>query len=138
MHSPPVRNISLQLTGARRGGLLEAVVDHPIDGGASEAWAIRVRGHFLGPDGPPRSVEAVAPGRLLATAPVSLPTPDVAARRPGIPGAETCGFTLLVDTLALPRHFEFRLRATMASRRINRVVPMRPSEVTSSGCRRGG
>jgi hypothetical protein len=30
-----------------------------------------------------------------------------------VPGAEACGFTLLVDTLGLPQHFEFRVRAAL-------------------------
>jgi hypothetical protein len=98
----------------RREGLLEAVIATPVDGGTSEAWAVRVRGHLLSADTPVREIEAVAPGAVLATARLALPTPEVAVRHPGVAGAGACGFTLLVDTLALPRSFEFRLRATRA------------------------
>jgi hypothetical protein len=90
------------------------VITSPEDGGSSNAWAVRVRGHLLAAAGPAASVEAVVPGMVLATALPALPTPEVAARHPDVPGAEACGFTLLVDTLALPRPFEFRLRATLA------------------------
>src|SRR4051812_33775459 len=42
-----------------------------------------------------------------------LPTPEVAARYPDVPWAAACGFTLLVDTLALPQRFAFRVRAAL-------------------------
>src|SRR5688572_135407 len=50
---------------------------------------------------------------VLASTRPSLPTSEVAARRPDVPSAEACGFSLLVDTLGLPRQFEFRVRATL-------------------------
>ncbi|MBW3633690.1 MAG: sulfotransferase [Chloroflexi bacterium] len=59
-------------------------------------------------------IAAVFPGMVLATSTAGLPTPEVATRHPDVPGAEACGFTLLVDTLGLPPRFEFRLRATLA------------------------
>ncbi len=59
------------------------------------------------------ALEAVVPGRILATARADLPTPEIGAQHPDISGAGTSGFSLLVNTLGLPRHFEFRLRATL-------------------------
>lgn len=103
----------MRLSEGRRSGLLDAAIETPRDGGTSEAWAIRIRGHMLGADGPPQAIEAVVPGIILASTHPSLPTPEVAARHSTIPGAEACGFTLLVDTLPLPRQFSLRLRATM-------------------------
>ena len=102
------------MTGGRRDALLEAAIDTPRDGGTSESWAIRVTGHLLGAGGPPQSIEAVTPGAILASTRPMLPTPEVAVRHPSISGAAACGFSLLVDTLALPRQFDFRLRATLA------------------------
>ncbi len=113
--SPPIAQLSVRvMRRARHEGLLEAVIDAPVDGGTSDSWAVRVCGHLLGAEHPVREIEAVVPGTILATARVGLPTPEVAARHPGVPGAAACGFTLLVDTLGLPRQFEFRLRATLA------------------------
>ncbi|MBA2597900.1 MAG: sulfotransferase [Chloroflexia bacterium] len=112
---PPITHLSVRvMKRARHEGLLEAVLDAPLDGGTSDAWAVRVRGHLLGATSPVREVEAVVPGAILASGGVELPTPEVAARHPGAPGAGSCGFTLLVDTLGLPRQFEFRLRVTLA------------------------
>jgi hypothetical protein len=111
---PAVRDLSVRPLGARREGLLEVVVTAPQDGGVSEAWAVRVSGVALGAASPVRAIEAVAPGRVLAAAHLGLPSPDVAARHPGVSAAAACGFTILVDTLDLPLRFEFRLRATLA------------------------
>ena len=112
--SPPVSGLTVRPLGKRRDGLLEAVIDAPVNGGASDAWAVRVRGRVLGADGPVQVVDAVAPGRVLATTPVSLPTPEVTTAYPDVAGSEACGFTLLIDTLGLPRQFAVRLRATLA------------------------
>jgi hypothetical protein len=109
-----VRDLSVRPLGARREGLLETAVTTPGDGGVSEAWAVRVDGSVLGATTPVRAVEAVVPGRILAAAHLGLPSPETAARRPGNPAAGASGFTMLVDTLALPHQFEFRLRATLA------------------------
>lgn len=113
-HAPAIDQISLKLMNTNRSGLTELVIDEPRDGGASMAYAVRVRGHILDPAGPVQAIEAVVPGTLLASERPALMTPAVAARHPDIPGAESCGFTLLVDTLPLPRQFEFRLRAVAA------------------------
>lgn len=126
---PAIPHLAVTPLRAARRALLEAAIETPRDGGASDAWAVRVRGHVLGADGPVQTVEAVAPGAVLASARPGLPTPEVAARHPGIPGADACGFTLLVDTLGLPRAFEFRLRATLAD-------GSRPKIVAISGERR--
>ena len=115
MSAPPVANLSVHpIRRARREGLLEAVIEAPVDGDTSGAWAVRVRGHVLSATSPVQSVEAVVPGTILDVARPDLPTPEVGARHPGVPGAEACGFTLLVDTLGLRPDFEFRLRATLA------------------------
>jgi hypothetical protein len=110
---PPVHRLSVTSTGPGRRKLLEASIDTPRDGGTSGAWAVRVRGHLLSKAGPVQEVAAVVPGSVLAMATTGLPTPEVAARHPDVPGAEACGFTLLVDTLGLPQRFEFRLRAAL-------------------------
>ncbi len=117
MSAPAIDHMSLRLMNTKRGGLAELAIDEPRDGGGSNAYAVRVRGHILDPAGPVQAVEAVVPGTLLAETRPALPTPAVAARHPDLPSAAACGFTLLVDTLGLPRQFEFRLRAIGADGR---------------------
>jgi hypothetical protein len=111
---PVVFDLKVRLLAGRGDGLAEAAIASPISGGTSGAWAVRVNGHVLGGQQPVVAVQAVVPGRILATARPELPSPDVGARHPDVDGAGACGFTLLVDTLGLPRQFEFRLRATLA------------------------
>src|SRR4051812_34174793 len=111
---PSVPQLSVTSSGAGRRTLLEVSIDAPRDGGTSDAWAVRVRGHLLSNTGPAQEIAAVAPGSVLATATTGLSTPEVAVRHPDVPGAEACGFTLLVDTLGLPQRFEFRLRAALS------------------------
>ena len=111
---PAVTGIKVRPLGGRSAGQLEAEITIPSTGGMSEAWAVRVGGHLLGMRQPVVAVEAVVPGRILATGRPDLPSPDVGARHPDVAGAGNCGFTLLVDTLGLPRDFEFRVRATLA------------------------
>jgi hypothetical protein len=113
MSTPPVHRLSVTSTGPGRRKLLETRIDTPREGGTSDAWAVRVRGHLLSEAGPLPEIAAVFPGSVLATAITGLPTPEVAARHPDVPGAEACGFTLLVDTLGLPQRFEFQLRAAL-------------------------
>lgn len=110
---PAITGLKVRLLSGRSDGLLEAAITSPVSGGTSEAWAVRVNGHLLGAGHPVTEVEAVVPGRILATARPDLPTPDVAARHPDLPAAASCGFSLLVDTLGLPPQFEFRIRATL-------------------------
>jgi hypothetical protein len=97
----------------RQEGLLEASIDTPVEGGASDTWAVRVRGHVLASAGPVQEVEAIVPGLVVASGRPVLPSPEVAARHPDVPWAAECGFTLLVNTLILRRDFEFHLRATL-------------------------
>lgn len=111
--APPVHRLSVTSTGPGRRKLLEASIDTPRDGGTSDAWAVRVRGHLLSEAGPVPEIAAVVPGSVLAMGTTGLPTPEVAARHPDVPGAEACGFTLLVDTLGLPHRFQFRVRAAL-------------------------
>jgi hypothetical protein len=113
MSVPSVPRLSVTSTGPGRRKLLEVSIDTPRDGGVSDAWAVRVRGHLLSETGPVPEIAAVVPGSVLAMATTGLPTPEVGARHPDVPGAEACGFTLLVDTLGLPQRFEFRVRAAL-------------------------
>lgn len=113
--APPVTNLSIHPRWrVQQEGLLEAVLDTPVDGAECDAWAVRVRGHVLARTGPVQEIEAVVPGLVLASGQPMLPSPLVAARHPDLPWAAQCGFTLLVDTLTLRRNFEIRLRATLA------------------------
>ena len=78
--SPPVSGLTVRPLGKRRDGLLDVVIETPANDGTSAAWAVRVRGHVLGANGPVQAVDVVVPGRVLATAPVALPTPESRGR----------------------------------------------------------
>ena len=93
---------------------MEVRIDAPVEGGTSDAWAVRVRGHVLSQAGPVQEIQAVVPGLVVASGQPMLPSPEVAAHYPDLPWAAECGFTLLVNTLILRPNFEFRLRATLA------------------------
>jgi hypothetical protein len=110
---PAVTGLTVQMLNARRGALLDAAIETPQSGDASGGWGLRVRGHLLAAGGPAQAIEAVVPGTILTATTASLPTPDVAARHPGVPGADACGFTLLIDTLRLPLRCEVPLRAAL-------------------------
>jgi len=111
MTPPAIAQIAVKSMNARRSGLAEMEISEPVDGGENAAYAVRIRGHILDATGPVEAIEVVTPGAVLAMTRPSLPSPAVAERQPGIPGADSCGFTLLIDTLSLPPQFEFRLRA---------------------------
>jgi hypothetical protein len=125
MSVPSVHRLSVSSTGPGRRKLLEVSIDAPRDGGTSDAWGVRVSGHLLSEAGPVPEIAAVVPGSVLAMAATGLPTPEVAARHPDVPGAEACGFTLLVDTLGLPQRFEFRVRAALPDRSRVKVAAIR-------------
>jgi hypothetical protein len=113
--TPPVADISVRsIPSASREGVLEATIDTPVEGGASDAWTVRVHGHILGAAGPVQAVDAIVPGLVVASGHPELPSLEVATRHPDLPWAAECGFTLLANTLILRRKFEFRLRAMLA------------------------
>ena len=113
--APAIANLSARpIRGEQQEGVLEATIETPVEGGTSDAWAVRVRGYVLGAGGPVQEIEAVVPGLVVASGQPSLPSPEVAARHPELPWAAECGFSLLVNTLILRPNFEFRLRATLA------------------------
>jgi hypothetical protein len=113
MSVPSVHHLAVTSTSPGRRNLREVSIDTPRDGGTSDAWAVRVGGHLLSEAGPVSEIAAVVPGSVLAVATTGLPSPEVVARHPDVPGAEACGFALLVDTLGLPQRFEFRVRAAL-------------------------
>lgn len=112
---PAVDGIQIGRLGRKAtGGLLGAEIEAPRAGDACEAFGLPIEGWALGAEGPPRTVQAVMPGRVLAAAPVDRPSPDIAARFPGVPGADRCRFRLLLNTLDLERAFAVRLRVEAA------------------------
>jgi Sulfotransferase family len=97
-----------------REGLLEVTIETPVEGGTSDAWAVRVSGQVLAATGPVQEIEAIVPGLVVASDRPVLPGPQMATRHPDVPWAAECGFSLLVNTLILRRDFEFRLRVRLA------------------------
>ena len=82
---PSVDRLAITSTGPGRRKLLEASIDSPRDGGTSDAWAVRVRGHILSEAGAVPEIAAVVPGSILAVATTGLPSPEVAVRHPDVP-----------------------------------------------------
>lgn len=106
MPEPVISQLAVRQAAAKRGGFA-ADVSTPQSGATSLSWGLRIRGHMRGAEGV-AAIEAVVPGRILATTRPGQPVADGLLPR----GADE--FTLLVDTLDLPLAFEFRLRATLA------------------------
>src|SRR5215207_5625650 len=82
MSVPSVPRLSVTSTGPGRRKLLEVSIDTPQDGGSSDAWAVRVRGHLLSETGLVPEIAAVVPGSVLAVATTGLPTPEVGGLHP--------------------------------------------------------
>lgn len=113
--APPVTHLTVRsIPSARQARVLDVTIDTPAEGGTSDAWAVRVRGHILAETGPVQEIAAIVPGMVLASGQPSLPTPEVGTRHPNLSLAAACGFDLLVNTLVLRQDFEVDLRVTLA------------------------
>jgi sulfotransferase family protein len=108
---PVIERLELGRTGRATDQLLGMEIESPRAGDASDTFGIRVSGWALGPDGVPDEVVAGAPGYGRQGIPVNLPSPDIAARFRGVPGADRCRWSGMVNTLDYPQGFEIRLRA---------------------------
>jgi len=59
---------------------------------------LKLIGWALGFDSPVTQVEVVAGGQVVARAPIAVARPDIAEAFPGVPGAETAGFQLVLQS----------------------------------------
>jgi predicted SAM-dependent methyltransferase len=95
------------------GGLRKAHLDSPAAGEELDSNTLKVVGWALGKDEPVASVEVLAGGEVVATAPVQIERPGIAKGFPGVPGAERAGFRLMVQGSGEGRH-ELSVRAVLA------------------------
>jgi SAM-dependent methyltransferase len=85
-------------------GLRKAHLDSPTAGAELDSSALKIVGWVVGKEKAVESVEVLAAGEVVATAPVSIERPGVASAYPDTPGAERAGFRLVVEGSGEGRH----------------------------------
>lgn len=90
--------------GAAENGLRKAHLDSPTAGAELDSSALKIVGWAVGKEKAVESVEVLAAGEVVATAPVSIERPGVASAYPDTPGAERAGFRLVVEGSGEGRH----------------------------------
>jgi methyltransferase family protein len=85
-------------------GLRKAHLDAPMTGEALDANALKIVGWAVGKEKPIESVEVLAAGEVVATAPVGIERPGVAGAYPDTLGSGTAGFRLVVQGSGEGRH----------------------------------
>jgi predicted SAM-dependent methyltransferase len=95
------------------GGLRKSHLDSPSSGSELDANALKIVGWAVGKDAPVGSVEVVAGGEVVATAPVEIERPGIANAYQAVPGAERAGFRLVVEGGGVGRH-DLEVRGVLA------------------------
>ncbi|MFN8592783.1 MAG: sulfotransferase [Thermomicrobiales bacterium] len=121
---PAVRDLHVRVAGERRGQLRAFAVAAPRRGDTCPGWTIRISGSVASAGSPVQAIEAVIPGRILATVRPQVPDASQVQPEPD-PSLANARFTLAVDTLPLPREFNFRLRVTLADGERHKVATVR-------------
>ena len=123
---PAITGIAIAPMGKQVTHVLASKVESPAAGGTSPGPVIDVQGWCIGKGRAIDAVQAVADGRILAQAPVNLPTP-VLAERFGAAGdfAANAGYAFQVDTLGLEPNFDIRLRAVVNGAPIARIAAIK-------------
>jgi len=85
-------------------GLRKGHLDSPAMGEQLDSNALKIVGWAVGREKPVESVEVLAAGEVVATAPVSIERPGVANAYPDTPGAGRAGFRLVVEGSGEGRH----------------------------------
>jgi hypothetical protein len=86
------------------GGLRKAHLDSPATGSELDSNALKIVGWAVGAEKRVTSVEVVADGEVVATAPVEIERPGVAEAYPKAPGSDRAGFRLIVQGSGGGRH----------------------------------
>lgn len=95
------------------GGLRKAHLDAPTGGTALDSNALKIVGWAVGKDAPVGSVEVVAEGQVIATAPVEIERPGIADAYEQVPGAGHAGFRLIVQGGGVGSH-KLEVRGVLA------------------------
>jgi predicted SAM-dependent methyltransferase len=85
-------------------GLRKAHLDTPASGEELDANTLKIVGWAVGRETPVESVEVLAAGEVVATAPVEIERPGVAGAYPDTPGSRMAGFRLVVQGSGEGRH----------------------------------
>lgn len=91
-------------------------IDSPKAGHQKEVCAITIAGWVLGRSNPATSVEVMHEDRVIITAPVSVPRPDLGNHYAQVPHASNCGFSCELGMLGLPPAFDLRVQAILADK----------------------
>jgi predicted SAM-dependent methyltransferase len=95
----------VEVSGADAEGDLRAShLDSPTADSELDSNALKIVGWAVGKVTPVESVEIVAADEVVATAPVEIERPGVAATHEGFPGADRAGFRLVVEGSGAGRH----------------------------------
>ena len=98
-----IRVIDVSVAEAE-GGLRKAHLDLPKAGSELDTNALRIIGWAVGKRDRVESVEVLAAGEVVATAPLEIERPGIAADYAGTPGADRAGFRLVIQGSGEGRH----------------------------------
>jgi hypothetical protein len=85
-------------------GLAKAHLDEPQAGAELESGALKIIGWAVGREKRVESVEVLAGGAVVATAPLEIERPGVADAFAGVPGADRAGFRVIMQGSGEGRH----------------------------------
>jgi hypothetical protein len=115
-HLPSVEidevSVASSLDGAGHGWL-----DSPTTGQVLDGVVLTVGGWAAALESRITEVALTEGGRRVRRCKVDLPSPDVATRFPGLPGAETSRFLIGVGLIGLPSSFEIEVHVIAGDRR---------------------
>jgi hypothetical protein len=86
------------------GDMRASHLDSPAPQSELDSNALKIVGWAVGKDAPVESVEVVAADEVVATAPVEIERPGVAAAHEHAPGADRAGFRLVIRGSGIGRH----------------------------------
>lgn len=95
----------------RAEGLVGCNIERPLINNQHDTFCIQVLGWVLGRSSPITTVEVIADGRIVQTASVNCPRPDVGKAFPASPGAGNSGFRFLLNVIGVSAVFRLELMA---------------------------
>jgi hypothetical protein len=106
----------IEVTGVagQEDGLQQSHLDLPTAGTELESSALKIVGWAVGKEKRVESVEVLAGGEVVATAPLAIERPGVADAYAKVPGADRAGFQLIVQGSREGRH-ELSVRGVLES-----------------------
>jgi hypothetical protein len=90
-----------------------ASIDRPVEGHRADEAVIHVAAWAIGRSAPAVAVELMSEDKVLLTAPLRTPRPDLLAAFSQVPEAALAGMAVDLDTSGLPEEFEIVFRAVL-------------------------